>query len=239
MSVSLGGRKGLSHPFLIRKPSIFFPFLGASTIHLRPLLHGLPKSPLNRQPLRARRGSVQRRGRPAQAAAAERRRVLVSARSRSQSFTNGDADVGTTWQYQYFTLKGDGDRSPRPRPQEGFLPQEGATGWSDTWMISIAKQRTKLHLPVDEPRDLSGGQRKSRSCSARRRPREGRARSSRTLDPAYFGAPDHCELYNADNPEFWKRVYYWNTPLADCGDDRGNVCMDYNDWVSAWTEIKG
>ena len=44
----------------------------------------------------------------------------------------------------------------------------------------------------------------------------------KNLDPAYFGAPNHCELYNADNPEFWKRVYYWNTPLADCGDDRGD-----------------
>ena len=25
----------------------------------------------------------------------------------------------------------------------------------------------------------------------------------KSLDPAYFGAPNHCELYNADNPEFW------------------------------------
>jgi putative spermidine/putrescine transport system substrate-binding protein len=34
-------------------------------------------------------------------------------------------------------------------------------------------------------------------------------------------------------------VYYWQTPLADCGDDRGDECMDYNDWVTAWTDIKG
>jgi putative spermidine/putrescine transport system substrate-binding protein len=61
----------------------------------------------------------------------------------------------------------------------------------------------------------------------------------KSLDPAYFGSPDHCKLYNADNPEFWSRVYYWKTPLADCGDDRGTECKDYNDWVSAWTEIKG
>ena len=25
----------------------------------------------------------------------------------------------------------------------------------------------------------------------------------------------------------------------DCGDDRGNVCVDYSEWVQAWTEIKG
>ena len=36
----------------------------------------------------------------------------------------------------------------------------------------------------------------------------------KNLDPAYFAAPNHCKLYNADNPEFWSRVYYWETPLA-------------------------
>ena len=34
-------------------------------------------------------------------------------------------------------------------------------------------------------------------------------------------------------------MYYWNVPVADCGDDRGDVCKDYNDWTAAWTEIKG
>jgi putative spermidine/putrescine transport system substrate-binding protein len=55
----------------------------------------------------------------------------------------------------------------------------------------------------------------------------------------YEPDPKFCENYHAGDPDFWKQVYYWQTPLADCGDDRGNVCKDYNDWVSAWTEIKG
>ena len=25
----------------------------------------------------------------------------------------------------------------------------------------------------------------------------------------------------------------------NCRDDRGDVCMDYSEWVQAWTEIKG
>ena len=33
MSVSLEGRKGLSHPFLIKKLSIFFPFFRAAINH--------------------------------------------------------------------------------------------------------------------------------------------------------------------------------------------------------------
>jgi putative spermidine/putrescine transport system substrate-binding protein len=50
--------------------------------------------------------------------------------------------------------------------------------------------------------------------------------------------PKFCTQYHAADPSFWKSVYYWQTPLGDCGN--GNTdCMDYNDWVSAWTEIKG
>jgi len=30
----------------------------------------------------------------------------------------------------------------------------------------------------------------------------------------------------------------WKTPLADCGNGSED-CKDYNDWVQAWTSIKG
>ena len=29
--------------------------------------------------------------------------------------------------------------------------------------------------------------------------------------------PKFCDQYHAADPAFWKRVYYWQTPLADCG----------------------
>jgi putative spermidine/putrescine transport system substrate-binding protein len=51
--------------------------------------------------------------------------------------------------------------------------------------------------------------------------------------------PNFCDDYHATDEGFWNRVYFWNTPVADCGDDRGDVCKDYNDWTAAWTEIKG
>ncbi|HWJ42329.1 MAG TPA: hypothetical protein VNR67_02750, partial [Solirubrobacterales bacterium] len=47
-----------------------------------------------------------------------------------------------------------------------------------------------------------------------------------------------CAEYHAEEPQFWERVYYWETPLADCGDGEED-CKDYNDWVKAWTAIKG
>jgi putative spermidine/putrescine transport system substrate-binding protein len=50
--------------------------------------------------------------------------------------------------------------------------------------------------------------------------------------------PNFCSEYHAEEPDFWKRVYYWKTPLADCGNGEQD-CKDYNDWVQAWTSIKG
>src|SRR3954454_16014822 len=59
-----------------------------------------------------------------------------SATKQISSFTNGDDTVGTTWQYQYFALKGDGQPVAASPASQGFVPSEGATGWSDTWMLS-------------------------------------------------------------------------------------------------------
>ena len=47
-----------------------------------------------------------------------------------QAFANGDSSVGTTWQVITNLLNADGSK------EEVVLPEEGATGWSDTWMIS-------------------------------------------------------------------------------------------------------
>jgi len=154
-----------------------------------------------------------------------------SATKQISSFTNGDDTVGTTWQYQYFALKGDNQPVAASPASQGFLPSEGATGWSDTWMISSQAAHPncmymwmnyvispKANAEIAEYFGEAPAQ--SKACDE-------------TSDPKF------CDKYHAADPAFWKRVYYWQTPLADCGDDRGDVCKDYNDWVSAWTGVKG
>ena len=47
-----------------------------------------------------------------------------------QNFASGDMLAGTSWQYQANLLATDG------APTDVVLPEEGSTGWSDTWMIS-------------------------------------------------------------------------------------------------------
>ena len=159
------------------------------------------------------------------------------------SFTNGDSVVGTTWQYQYFALKAAGAPVAAPGPSTGFLPSEGATGWSDTWMI--AKNAAHPNCMYKWMNFIVSPQ-----ANAEVAQYFGEAPAqSKSCDPSTLTAaakadglppdPQFCNEYRAADPNFWKRVYYWQVPLADCGDSRGNTCKDYNDWSAAWTQIKG
>jgi putative spermidine/putrescine transport system substrate-binding protein len=146
------------------------------------------------------------------------------------AFTNGDSTVGTTWQYQYFALKGEGVKVAASPASQGFLPKEGATGWSDTWMISsAAKHPNCMYMWMNwiiEPK-----------VNAEVAEWFGEA-PAQELACEETKNPNFCDEYHAANPAFWKRVYYWETPLAECGNGEEN-CVDYNEWVKAWTAIRG
>ena len=52
--------------------------------------------------------------------------------------------------------------------------------------------------------------------------------------------PNHCTIFHADDDAFWKDVWYWQTPEVKCVDGRTDVkCKGFDDWIKAWTEIKG
>jgi putative spermidine/putrescine transport system substrate-binding protein len=68
--------------------------------------------------------------------------------------------------------------------------------------------------------------------------------NSKACEPQYLKKgpfPDvkHCEKYDASGEKYLDDLYYWTTPVSDCGDDRGDVCKTYDDWVQGWTEVKG
>ena len=167
----------------------------------------------------------------------------VDAAKQIQSFANNDVDVGTTWQYQYFALLADKAPIAASPASQGFVPEEGATGWSDTWMISSqAAHPNCMYLWMDHiVSPLANAEVAQYFGEA---PAQSKSCDPDTLKQAakadgFPPDPKFCDNYHAADPGFWKRVYYWITPVADCGDDRGDVCKDNNDWVSAWTEIKG
>lgn len=146
------------------------------------------------------------------------------------AYAGGDVQVGTTWQYQYFALKEEGVPVKASPASQGFLPKEGATGWSDTWMLAKdAKHPNCMYEWMNwiiEPK-----------TNAQVAEWFGEA-PAQELACKETANKNFCAEYHAEEPEFWKRVYYWETPLADCGNGEED-CMDYNDWVKAWTTIKG
>jgi putative spermidine/putrescine transport system substrate-binding protein len=146
------------------------------------------------------------------------------------AYAGGDVKVGTTWQYQYFALKEEGVPVEASPASQGFLPKEGATGWSDTWMIAKdAKHPNCMYEWMDwivEPK-----------VNAEVAEWFGEA-PAQELACEETANKNFCAEYHAEEPQFWERVYYWETPLADCGNGEED-CMDYNDWVKAWTSIKG
>ena len=53
-----------------------------------------------------------------------------------QAFTTGDSVIGTTWQVIAQVAQGE------KVPVEAVLPEEGSTGWSDTWMVSAKSKNS-------------------------------------------------------------------------------------------------
>jgi putative spermidine/putrescine transport system substrate-binding protein len=147
-----------------------------------------------------------------------------------QAFGSGDNVVGTTWQYQYFALKEEGQPMAASPASQGFLPKEGATGWSDTWMISSeAKHPNCMYMWMNWI--------VSPKVNAEVAEFFGEA-PAQSLACEHTAEKGFCAKYHAEDPAFWKRVYYWETPVAECGNGESD-CMDYNKWVQAWTSIKG
>ena len=142
------------------------------------------------------------------------------------AFNNRDSVVGTTWQVTANFIEADG------KVKVGTtLPKEGSTGWSDTWMI---------HAKAKNPNCAYMWMNHIISPEANAQVAEwfGEAPSNQK-SCAETTNKDHCEIFHADDEAYFEKVAYWTTPTKNCGDERGNVCKDYSEWVAAWTEVKG
>jgi len=141
-----------------------------------------------------------------------------------QSYANKDVVVGTTWPYQENILKGD------KKPVDAIKPKEGTTGWSDTWMIySKAAHPNCMYLWMDY----------IESPQAQAKVAEYFGEAPANLKGCdYTTDKNFCDDYHAADEDWWKDVYYWTTPTQDCG-GQGGTCETQQDWVNAWTEIRG
>jgi putative spermidine/putrescine transport system substrate-binding protein len=135
---------------------------------------------------------------------------------------SGDTVATTTWQVIVNYLA-------QPTAVKAILPDEGATGWSDTWMVaSAAKNVNCAYAWLDYIA--------SPEANAAATGWFGEAPSS----AAACDFRTDCDAFNAGDEEFANKLWYWTTPTAVCLDGRTDVtCTDYTAWTAAWQQIKG
>lgn len=144
------------------------------------------------------------------------------------SYASGDVVVGTTWPLQVNLLQADG------APIEAITPEEGTTGWSDTWMMySEAENPNCMLMWMDHMM--------SPEANAQATVYFGEAATSpQACEAAEALAPGHCEAQHADDEGYWETIYYWSTPQESCADDDdATTCVTQEDWVEAWNTLRG
>jgi len=144
------------------------------------------------------------------------------------SYASGDVVVGTTWPFQVNLLQADG------APIEGIKPDEGTTGWSDTWMMHAEAEHPNCML-------MWMDHMMSPEANAQATVWFGEAATSpQACEAAEELAEGHCEAQHANDPAYWENIWYWSTPQEDCADDDdATVCVTQDDWVQAWTTLRG
>ncbi|HEX7189869.1 MAG TPA: ABC transporter substrate-binding protein [Actinomycetes bacterium] len=143
-----------------------------------------------------------------------------------QAFKNGDSVIGTTWQIIVNLAQLDKAKV------DAVLPSEGATGWSDTWMVSAkSEHKTCAYLWMDHII--------SPTANAQVAEWFGEAPANEKAC-AETADKSHCDTFHAADEAYFDQVWYWTTPITQCLDGRTDVqCKDYGDWTTAWQEIKG
>ena len=110
-------------------------------------------------------------------------------------------------------------------------PKEGATGWSDTWMIK--KDTDNINCAYIWLDHVTSPEVNAQIAE-------------------YFGeAPANeksCDLtttrttassFHAQEDDYWDDVWYWTTPTEECLDGRTDVqCVGYDEWVQAWSALR-
>jgi len=144
------------------------------------------------------------------------------------SFRNGNVTMGTSWQLQQSLM----EVETPPVPVKSLAPATGSTGWSDTWMINSKTKHvncaylwlqhiTSPEINIQVAEYFGEAPANSKAC-------------------ALSTVAGHCDLYHATDEAYWDKVWYWTTPETTCLDGRTDVkCKGFDDWIKAWTEIKG
>jgi putative spermidine/putrescine transport system substrate-binding protein len=143
-----------------------------------------------------------------------------------QAFSTGDSLIGTTWQVIVNSLDAEKVKV------ESVLPEEGSTGWSDTWMVAADSANsncayawmdyiTSPEANAQVAEYFGEAPSNARACDL-------------TADKGF------CDSYHAGDASYAENIWFWSTPIEQCLDGRTDAtCTDYGRWTQAWTEVKG
>ncbi len=143
-----------------------------------------------------------------------------------QAFESGTSVIGTTWQVIANTIGGDNKVQVNT-----VLPKEGATGWSDTWMISSKAAHPNCMYKwmnwITSP-----------EVNAQVAEYFGEA-PAQTKACEHTSQKDFCDIFHATDSDYAAQIHYWTTPQTQCVDGSGDNCTAYDAWVDKWQQIKG
>jgi putative spermidine/putrescine transport system substrate-binding protein len=142
-------------------------------------------------------------------------------------FTSGTTTVGAAWPYQTSQLLA------AHQPVADTIPQEGATGWADSWLL--AAKAAHPNCAYMWMRYIS-----TAKVQAQQATNYGETPANKQACPLMNKlVKGSCSTYHADAPEsYFQTIKFWKTPLAQCGNGQSD-CVPYQKWVSAWTQITG
>ncbi len=138
---------------------------------------------------------------------------------------SGEVAVTGSWQVIANAVAAEGGKV------DSVKPKEGATGWSDSWMIGSRTPNVNCAYKwidwITSP-----------AVNAQAAEFFGEAPAN-PLACAETRNPDHCSVYFATAPKYWSDVYFWTTPSATCLDGRTQVtCVPYAKWKAAWADLR-
>ena len=142
-----------------------------------------------------------------------------------KALENGTTVVATTWQIIVNLAQGN------KAPVDAVLPDEGATGWADTWMLDSQAQHpncgymwmnwiTNPDIQAQVAEWFGEAPANLKACDE-------------TTDPKM------CDTYHAADAPYFDKIWFWSTPQSACLDGRTDVeCVPYNEWTKAWSDIR-
>jgi putative spermidine/putrescine transport system substrate-binding protein len=141
-----------------------------------------------------------------------------------QSFKAADDYAGTAWQVTANVAKSE------KAPVATTIPVEGATGWSDTWMIAARAQH---------PNCMYRWMNWITTPKVQAKVAQWFGEAPANPKACRYTAKGFCTQFHVNDVGFYRRIAFWKTPVTDCGDARGASCVDYSKWTELWTQVKG